>query len=709
MARCRASCWWSARSRAAVTVSRSSSRSAREGRLPVSPSIRAPRLLDGGGSGGGPLLGCHRLLLQSRQAGGVGRKGADGLLGVAAAESEIGRQLDPLLGERLDVGAAEALAAARLRQAGGQSVVLAPVAAGVAESRHRLERGQPGVEAGSRGGPADPGLHGLSGGPVTARLVAQLGVLRLTIGEAGVLDLQLPPPDREPGCLIDGRQRGGRRLEQHLDPAAGGRPCGRAQTRLAGQGQTAVDRGLQLLTGAHLLGAVHLDDGGLLPALRLEAAGRRQAGSEPLQTGGAQIHPRQAAGQLRPRPARAPEGEDAPAGQRRHDQQAAGSEQDGRPVPAGRGQGGRRRSAQHRNRGEPPQSRPCMGAGGPRRGDQGHHRLQLGRLDTSQPGDRDLSPKRLAARRGGHLLVAMGERRRNVDPAPQGTRRGGLPLADPGRLRHRLETGGDLGSTAAEGAERFLDGGPARLRLCRRASRLVQLSSEGDDRGLALGGEAGVRRLALQGPGQLGRLLGGPPHLRRLGVQLGDAAADPVALGCHGRLRGELRLHLELAKPRLLAGKRGEPALCRLDLALEAARLGDRDAQGAGDPPFGTHPLECIRQLLGGLGGGRPFGAGVDQPLERLTQASCLLGGRFGRGELQALLAEPGGGAEDRLVDPEVESARAHRAPDPKPLGDVTTAQLLHLGLDPVPVEGLGHPETLPAIQPVGEGQTESP
>jgi hypothetical protein len=240
--------------------------------------------LDGGGRGGGALLGCHRLPLKSRQAGGVGRKVADGLLGVAPTASEVGHQLDPLMGERLDVGATEALAAARLGQAGGQAVVLVPVAAGVAERRHRLERGQPGVEAPSRGGPADPGLHGLSGGTVAGRLVAQLGVLRLTIGEAGVLDLQLPPPNREPGCLIDGRQRGGRRLEQHLDPAAGGRPCGRAQTRLTGQGQTAVDRRLQLLTGAHLLGAVNLDDGGLLPALRLEAACRRQAGSEPLQT-----------------------------------------------------------------------------------------------------------------------------------------------------------------------------------------------------------------------------------------------------------------------------------------------------------------------------------------------------------------------------------------------------------------------------------------
>ena len=303
----------------------------------------------------------------------------------------------------------------------------------------------------------------------------------------------------------------------------------------------------------------------------------------------------------------------------------------------------------------------------------------------------------------------MGDRRRNVDPAPQGVRRGGLPLADRARLRHSLEAGGDLGAPAAEGAERFLDRGPARLRLGRGARRLVQLSPEGDDRGLALGGEAGVRRLGLQRPGQLGRLLGGPPHLRLLGVQLGDAAADPVALGCHGRLRGESRLHLQLAEPRLLAGKRGEPALGRLYLPLEAARLGDGDAQGAGDPPLRSHPLQGIGQPLGRLGRGRALGAGVDQPLQRLTQASGLLGGRLGRGQLQALLTQPGGGAEDRLVDPEVEAARAHRPPDPKLLGDVTTAQLLDLGLHPVPVEGLGHAEALPTVQPVGEGQPEAP
>ncbi len=237
----------------------------------------------------------------------------------------------------------------------------------------------------------------------------------------------------------------------------------------------------------------------------------------------------------------------------------------------------------------------------------------------------------------------------------------------------------------------------------------MQLSPKRDHRGLVLHRKAREVLLDLERPDQRGRLVGGHPHLRLLGAELSDPSEGPRALRPQGGLDSEPGLHLQLAEPLLLPGERGQPPLRRFDLGLEAPGLGDRNPQRASGPALRAHPLERFAESLHRLGGGGPLGAGVDQSLECLAEPPRLLRSRLRGGEEQTLLAQPGGGAEDGLVDPQVKAARAHRAARPELLGDVTPAQLLDLGVHPVAVEALGHPEALAAIQPVGEGQAEAP
>ena len=236
----------------------------------------------------------------------------------------------------------------------------------------------------------------------------------------------------------------------------------------------------------------------------------------------------------------------------------------------------------------------------------------------------------------------------------------------------------------------------------------MQLSPERNDGRLVLDGKGGVLPLRLESLGQAARLLGGRPQLRLLGAQLTDPARDPGPLRHQRRLAGEIRLALQAAQPLLVTGEGGHPVLGGLDLGLEPARLAGGDPQGAGAAPLRAHSLQGVAQALQRVGGGAALRPGIDQPLEGLAEASGLLRRRLGRREVEALLAQPGCGAEDRLVDPEVEAARAHRPADPELLGDVAPAQLLDLGLHPVAVEGLGHAQTAPSVQPVGEGHAEA-
>src|SRR5487761_1449705 len=87
-----------------------------------------------------------------------------------------------------------------------------------------------------------------------------------------------------------------------------------------------------------------------------------------------------------------------------------------------------------------------------------------------------------------------------------------------------------------------------------------------------------------------------------------------------------------------------------------------------------------------------------------VTKPPGLLGGGVGGGDLHPLLAQPRRGAEHRLVDAEVKAPRTDCSPNPEVLGDVAATQLLHLGLGPVVLEALGHPESASAIEPIDEG-----
>ncbi len=140
---------------------------------------------------------------------------------------------------------------------------------------------------------------------------------------------------------------------------------------------------LELGPGPGLVSPVDLVQSRLLLTLAVEAAGRRQAGSEPFQALGAQIQTGEAAAEIAPRPPLAAVRDHGDHGQGGERGGERGQHRERRRTPAGGGQAGGCRQSRHRERGHQPGRAPYPGSPGPRRGDQARHGREVRGVDAS--------------------------------------------------------------------------------------------------------------------------------------------------------------------------------------------------------------------------------------------------------------------------------------------------------------------------------------
>ena len=89
----------------------------------------------------------------------------------------------------------------------------------------------------------------------------------------------------------------------------------------------------------------------------------------------------------------------------------------------------------------------------------------------------------------------------------------------------------------------------------------------------------------------------------------------------------------------------------------------------------------------------------VREPLDRLLELAGALAGALGRVDAKAVVAEPGGGAEHRLVDAQVEPARGDRPPAAQLVRELGAAELQHLDRLLAGVEATRHSDPAAVVE----------
>ncbi len=98
--------------------------------------------------------------------------------------------------------------------------------------------------------------------------------------------------------------------------------------------------------------------------------------------------------------------------------------------------------------------------------------------------------------------------------------------------------------------------------------------------------------------------------------------------------------------------------------------------------------------------------AGVREPLDRLLQLAGALTGALRRIDAEAVVTEPCGGAEDRLVDSEVKPSGGHRAPAAQLVSQLRPPELEHLHRLLAGVEASRDSDPASVVELVGERET---
>jgi len=129
---------------------------------------------------------------------------------------------------------------------------------------------------------------------------------------------------------------------------------------------------------------------------------------------------------------------------------------------------------------------------------------------------------------------------------------------------------------------------------------------------------------------------------------------------------------------------------------IQDAKPGGCDPEGTGGAPLRPDPIHRLADADQGLRGGHPT-AGVGETLDRLLQLPRPLASALRGVDAEAVIAEHRCCAEDRFVDPEMESTRCHRAPAAQLIGELRAAELEHLHRLLAGVEAARHPDATPS------------
>ena len=234
---------------------------------------------------------------------------------------------------------------------------------------------------------------------------------------------------------------------------------------------------------------------------------------------------------------------------------------------------------------------------------------------------------------------------------------------------------------------------------------LSQFAAEGGDLDLDVERKTGIGR---------GRL-----DLCRLQLALAHhlGKADP-AVGHLGEPSGEarpfrgrpmLRLrrvgHIE-HRQTFLVDRHGRQAGAGVsEGAIQVPKPGACDPEGTGGAPLRADPIHGLADSHEGLRRGHPA-PGVGETLDRLLQLARPLARALRRVNAEAVIAEPCRRAEDRLVDPEMESARGYGTPAAQLVGQLRSSELEHLHRLLAGVEAARNPDSTPVIELVGERKT---
>ncbi len=268
----------------------------------------------------------------------------------------------------------------------------------------------------------------------------------------------------------------------------------------------------------------------------------------------------------------------------------------------------------------------------------------------------------------------------------------------------RRDARGDLFTAGADRTQPVGRRRPARFGAFGVRPRLGQLATEGRDLRFSVERELRIWRRGLELGGlELGLAdqLGEPyPAIGHVG----ETAREPRAFG-HDPPAGLGAQHLvQSRQPLLIDGDRSQAGPRVSDGAVEDPQPGGGDAKWTGATPFGPHPIHRRAEADERLGGGGAP-ARIGKALDRFLQLDCSLPGAFGRVDAQPVVAEPGSGAEHRLVDPQVKATWRDRASAAQLVSQLRPTELEYLHRLLACVEPAGNPDAAPVIQPVGERQ----
>ncbi len=188
--------------------------------------------------------------------------------------------------------------------------------------------------------------------------------------------------------------------------------------------------------------------------------------------------------------------------------------------------------------------------------------------------------------------------------------------------------------------------------------------------------------------------------IRGVGEPRGKAGAlrvDP-AVGLN-RERG-----FEVREALLVERDRRHPRARLLEHPVERFQAGGRDPKRARHAALGSDPLHGIAEATHRLSGGHPA-AGVGEPFDRLLQLPRSLSRAFGCVDAEPVVTQPCGGAEDRLVDAEVEPSGCHGPSAAQLVGELGSAELEHLHRLLTCIQPPGHPDAPAVIELVRQRQ----
>ena len=337
-------------------------------------------------------------------------------------------------------------------------------------------------------------------------------------------------------------------------------------------------------------------------------------------------------------------------------------------------------------------------------------RLQLGkqlvddlRRQAAQPGRRDLAAKRRLA-----SVVTAGPARgpRNRDQlAAQALR----PLADVGiELAHARRSRRCPAAIAC--APRSRIGRSRSTAACQRASapsafdpRLRELAAERGHLGLDVERESRVGRGGLD--------LGHPGTWPRAPSRPGARGESRPRQAFRRCVRARPRPSAPSRWPgsRRGAARRSWSTATAASLVRASARLRSSvrsravaTPSGTRGAPLGSHPVHRLADADQGLGRGHAS-ARVREPLDRLLELSGALACAFGRVDAEAVVTEPRGRAENRLVDAQMEAAGGDRAPAAQLVGQLRSPELEHLDGLLARVEAPGDADATSVVELVGQ------